>query len=250
MQAMRWLFPLAFVASAGCAKANVGTPNPGDDDDDNPQIDAPDNPQIDAPDVTPIDSPPPPVDGLVSETLQQTQNTTIAAANSVACGNQTTGTTSENSWYRVFALADHNITGPFTVSQVTIAIQESAGSPAAQIKIGTYTGTIGANTLDLSKVTALNAQTVTIPPTTTGVSVPVAINATIPANAQFIVELFAPDLSTTAGNHIYIGATTSAETANRPSYIRAPACSINTPQTVAMTGFPNAHAIITVTGTH
>ena len=229
---MRPMRLFLLVAVAGCASANVG--GTGDDE-----------PVADAPPASDIDAPPP-IDAALSSTLQQTTDNTIVAANSVACG--ANGTTAENSWYRVFALTEHAITTQFFVNQVTFGVQESGGSPPVQVKIGTYTGAIGGANIDLAQISPLNSAVVNVPPTTTGISVPVPITATIPANAQLIVEILAPDLGATTADHFYIGASTSAET--RPGYIRAPDCSIATPQTVAATGFPASHIVITVTGTH
>jgi hypothetical protein len=245
MRRMRWSFLLA-VGLVGCASAGIGDPAGQSDGNNNGGTDGTiDPPLIDA---RPIDAAPPPIDAALSQTLQQTANNTVAAANSVTCSNNTTGESRDNSWYRVFALADHGIVNrPFYVTQVTFSVQESAGSPQAQVKVGTYAGTIGAGTLNLAQVTALASANVTIPPTTTGVSVPVPITATIPSNGQVIIEIFGPDLQGT-GKHIFIGASTGAETANRPGYIKSATCSIATPQTVAATGFPNSHLIITVTG--
>jgi len=231
---MRWL-PLIAVVISGCASANSGGGNGNSDASDTPPIDALVN-SIDAP-IS--------IDAALSQTLQQTQDNTVAAANSVACG--ANGETDENSWYRVFSLAEHGITTQFFVNQVTFSVQESAGSPPVQVKVGTYSGTLGATTLDVAQITPLASTTVTVPPTAAGLSVPAPLTATIPANAQVVVEILSPNLSGT-GNFVYIGASTSAET--RPGYIRAPACAIATPQTVAVTGFPNSHLIITLTGTH
>jgi len=231
---MRWLFLL--VAFAGCASANIGGTG-----DDQPAADA----NTGSNDASLIDAPPP-IDAALSSTLQQTTDNTVVAQNSVACA--ANGTTAENSWYRVFALTEHAITTQFFVNQVTFGVQESAGSPPVQVKIGTYTGTIGAANIDLAQISPLNAAVVNIPPTTVGISVPVPLTATIPANGQLIVEILAPDLGATAGDHFYLGASTSAET--RPGYIRAPDCGITTPQTAAATGFPSSHLVITVTGTH
>jgi hypothetical protein len=96
----------------GCARASIGglpagDDNPGTPDSDNPSIDA--SEQVDA---RSIDAPPP-IDAAFVQTLQQTQDNVIAGANSLACLNGF-NETAEISWYRVFSLADHNITNrPF-----------------------------------------------------------------------------------------------------------------------------------------
>jgi hypothetical protein len=192
---------------------------------------------------------------MVTVTLQQTTNNTVVAANSVACGNATAGYTAENAYYRVFALADHGITSTFHVTQVTFGVQEAGGTQSVTVKIGTYAGTPG-STLNTGTtavggaVTQINTTTVAIPATTTGASVPAPITGDIPAGSNLIVEVLSPDHSSQTGTYFYIGATNAGET--KPSYVRAPACSINTPTTTATVGngYPSSHLLITVTGTY
>lgn len=208
-------------------------------------------PPGDGPDIA-IDGPPAPV----SVTLTQTTNSTsIGSANSVACGNQTAGTTSENSWYRVFRLSDHNIANALVVSSVTFGIQEASGSPSVQVKVGTYSGNVATPpaTLDVGLVTAINTATTTIPNTASGAgtTVTVPITATIPAMSNLIVEVFAPDLTGT-GKYFYIGGNAGGE--SRTSYLRAPACSTATPTSVAQitaqASLPASDLVISVAGTH
>jgi hypothetical protein len=240
---MRGSSLVTIVLVAGCAKAGIDNSGNGPDASGGKQ-DGSTNPMPDAsqpPDAA-IDAAP------VQVTLSQTTNQTVAAANSVACSQGTE--TRDNSWYRVFALTEHGISNkPFNVQSVTFAMQESAGSPQVQVKIGTYAGALGGATLDLAQVTPINSTTATVPPTTTGVSVTAPITGTIPANGQIIVEILSPDLLGTGG-HNFIGASNGGQT--RPSYIRSTICAITAPQNVATVGggFPNSHFIITVTGTH
>jgi len=224
----------------GCASANVG-PSGGDPDASSP-VDT--NTPIDGPITNPVDAAP------VAVTLQQTTDTVVAIGNSVACGNSANGgvPTDENSWYRVFSPAEANITNTLVVNQVTFAAETSSGSPTVQVKVGTYSGTITDSPLDLAKITSLASAGVTVPPTTTGESIPVPITATIPPNTLMIVEVNAPSLNATVSANVYIGTTISGF--SHTSYIRAPACGLSVPQTVASINFPTAQAIITVSGTH
>jgi hypothetical protein len=185
-------------------------------------------------------------------TLKQTTNTTPVAADSVACANQSTGATKENSWYRVFPLSDFGITGPFHVTNVTFWVQSAAagsgGMQAAQLKLGNYTGTVGNSTIDLSKVTALNAANIQIPDgNLTMVATP--LKADLPAGGNLIVEIFSPD-GEAANNSFYLGATNAGET--HPGYLRAPACSSNSqvPKSTVALGFASANLLITVDGTY
>ncbi|HEU0033387.1 MAG TPA: hypothetical protein VFQ53_22300 [Kofleriaceae bacterium] len=236
---MRRLLLLALVVS-GCASAGGGGNNPQQDG--NPGTDGSDpgdgGPDIDAP---------PLIDAAVSVTLTQTTSSTNTASNSVTCPN------GENSWYRVFSLADHGITGPFFINQVTFGAQEAGGSPVLQIKVGTYTGALGGTTIDLSKVTNLNSATMTIPNTNDpGNNVVVPITATAPAGSNVIVEIFNP--SNTSTKFFFIGASNAGET--KPGYVRGPSCNdsggtpITTPRSTASIGFPASNLNINLTGTH
>ena len=173
-------------------------------------------------------------------------------SNSIACGNNADVpfSTADNTWYRAFQLSDYGITTAFHVTRVHFAIQESLGSPQVQIRIGSYTGTVGATTIDPAVITPLNTAQATIPPTSTGETVNTPIIADIAAGGKFVVQVAAPDLLGT-GSYVYIGATTATE--SQPGYISSNSCGINPPKRpidVDMTTFPNVHIIMTVTGTH
>jgi len=237
---------IAFVA--GCAsggKPGVAPDTGGDDQADAPS--RPDAADIDAPshvDAAMPDAPQQPV----TVTLQETVNNTIAAADSIACGNGSE--TSDNTWYRAFALSDFGITNAFHVTQVSFSIQESAGTPAVQVKVGSYSGAVGGTTIDLNAITPLNATTATIPATTTGESVAAPIAADIPAGGKLVVQIAAPDLEGT-GKYVYIGASNGGE--NKPGYITSVGCSITAPKRpidVDPVQFAATDLLILVTGTH
>lgn len=229
------LFATMFLVVAGCASA--GQDQPGDAQpktDSNGTVDAAviDGPEIDA--------------APVSVTLSQTTGTTVVAAASVACG--ANGTTSENSWYRAFKLADHNISGPFQVTSVSFGVQEASGLPNLQVKVGTYSGAVtpAPAQLDTTLVTPIVAATYVVQNTAGLTTVNVPLSATIPAGGTLIVEVFSPDLTGT-GKYFYLGANSSGET--KPGYLRAPSCSTPQPRTTVALGFANANLVLTVTGT-
>lgn len=230
------LFATTIVFACGCASAGkeVG--------DDQPAIDANlprDAAVIDGPE---IDAAP------VAVTLSQTTATTVAASSSVACG--ANGTTSENSYYRAFKLADHSITGPFQVTSVSFGVQEASGLPNVQVKIGTYSGVVtpAPAQLDTALVTPIVAATYAVPTTsssaTTTVTVP--LSATIPAGGTLIVEVFSPDLTGT-GKYFYLGGNGSGEM--KPAYLRAPSCSTPQPRSTVALGFATSNLVLTVSGT-
>lgn len=131
------------------------------------------------------------------------------------------------------------------MTEVVLGVQSAFGDHTVQVKIGTYTGTLGATALDLAAITPVNAATATLPNTTTPVVVNVPITATIPADAQFVVEIASPD-GRGNGKSFFMGSATSAET--RGAYYRTPVCNRPTAQTLASYGFGTVHPVIGVTG--
>jgi len=237
----------SLVGLVACASAGVGG-----DDGVNVDIDAPaakDAKPVDAPDVD-IDAGPDA--GPVSVTLTQTTSDMVGSSNSIACGNPD-GTTAENSWYRIYRLADANITSGLRVVAVTFGVQESIGMPAVQVKIGTYSGNIQPppSQLDIGLISPITAVTFMVPNTlsTAPTTVTVPIIANVPPLSQMIVEVFAPNLNGTS-KYVYLGGNSLGEA--KPSYLRAPsgACATPQPKSTTVLGFPNSHLVINVSGTH
>src|SRR5258705_13931712 len=61
--------------------------------------------------VEPVDAEPGVDAGPQTRTLQQTVDTALAATSLATCWDDVTEDTEEQSWYRVFALAEHGIVG-------------------------------------------------------------------------------------------------------------------------------------------
>lgn len=245
-------FACALVGLAACASAGVGA-GAGDagEDDGAPAIDAAipnDGNLVDAPD---LDAPA--IDaGPVDVTLTQTTSGSVGTSNSIACGNSD-GTTAENSWYRIFRLADANITNGLRVTAVTFGVQESQGMPAVQVKIGTYSGNVQPppSQLDVALISPITAVTFNVPNTasTAPTSVTVPIIANVPALSQMVVEVFSPNLLGTS-KYFYLGGNNAGEA--RPAYLRAPSgtCATPQPKSTSVLGFPMSHLVISVSGTH
>lgn len=244
---MKWL--LVGLAITGCASAGKGNSIIGgiDDagvDDAGARTDAEDFPE---PDASPIDAPPQQV------TLSQNVSTTIARDNTFVCFNDFTGFTRLNSYYRVFAPADHNITRMLHVTEVTFGIEFAqsgfaSGLQPAQIKVGTYEVTAGA-TLDLTQMRTISTVDIQIADGE-GVKMTVPITADIAPTKNLIVELTLPD-GNTDGHVFVLGSNPQGE--SKPGYTRAPSCSISTPRTMrsiaTQIGADEADIILTVTGT-
>jgi hypothetical protein len=239
----------ALVGLVACASAGVNGGG-GDDGSGSSAIDArpPDDGRIDGPtiDAAVVDS------GPVDITLTQTTSAMVGSNNSIACGNPD-GTTAENSWYRVFRLADANITNGLRVVAVTFGVQESLGMPAVQVKIGTYSGSLvpPPSQLDTGLISPIAAVTFNVPNTTSTapMAVTVPIIANVPALSQMVVEVFAPNLNGTS-KYFYLGGNNLGEA--KPAYLRAPTgtCATPQPKSTSALGFPMSHLVISVAGTH
>jgi hypothetical protein len=212
------------------------------------------------PDAAPLPDAPP---GMQQVTLSQTNDTTMAVGASIACATSFLGQTlytRDNSWYRVFRLSDYGITGAFNLQRVTFYTDYAYGGTGvtqpATLKIGTYAGTVDADTLAVGSITQIASQAITIPDADSadGVDPPVVTdftNVTIPAGANLIVELALPDGSGD-GNFYYIGVSAGGET--HKGYIRATpsGCGFSTPTSLtSATGLnqPNNAILLTVIGT-
>ncbi len=218
----------------------------GNPDGPGPNIDGPsiDGPSIDAPNIdAPIDAP-----STQTITLSQSSSNAITALNTVACYNATLGYTDENSFYRVFRLADHGVNTAFTATRVDFAIEEAtanAGSQTVQVRVHTLNGAfVRAN------LTTIAGQTVTVAnQSLTTMSVTLSPPGIAPAGSTIVLELFSPN-GTTVGHAFFPGSNAAAETG--PSYIRAPGtgCAITEPATYASISNPQVHLVMSVTGTY
>jgi hypothetical protein len=203
-----------------------------------PPIDAP-APPIDAP-APPIDAPAPPIDApgpTTTVTLTQSSSLAVTPATSVACSS------GENSYYRVFRLADHGVTGALQVSRVDFGVQDATallGSQPVQVKLYALNGAFA-----LANLTLLGTTTITVAATAAGtvVAAPIGPAITAPAGATLVVEVLAAGAF---GNQFIMGANTAAET--QPGYLRGPACGSAAPVTFASIAFPDAHIVMAVTG--
>jgi len=232
-------------ADPGGGNGNVDAPGNGDVDAPGGNIDAPSG-NVDAP-STPIDAPAGNVDAaLTTVTLQQMTSTAIVPG-TPSCNVNTTGVTRENSYYRVFRLSDFGVTRPFTAQRVDFGVEEAdAGvgtSQAVQVRLHRLTGA-----LITANLTNVAGQNVTV---NDGASIviPVALSPApvLQPSDTLVAEVFVPD-GMAAGNIFFMGSNATAETG--PSYIKATACSVNEPQTMASINFPNAHLVLTVTGVY
>lgn len=226
----------------GCA---VGVP-PGASDDDIVLV--PDA-RVDAP---MIDAPPP----QQTITLSQTGSQVVEPASSIACaandGVNITATR-DNSYYRVFRLADFGVNRPFTPTMVSFGVEEATaptGSQTVQVRLYTLNGAL--NTANLTNIAGNNA--VVANGNLTLVNVPISPAPVVQPGATLVAEVFSPDGDPQElgfGNVFFIGTNRQTETA--PGYIRSQICDILQPTPYAGLGdptFASIRLLLTVTGTY
>jgi hypothetical protein len=258
----------ALLAACASAKNPVG----------NGDVDARGNPDIDArivigghPDAMPIPDAPPgtpdakptpdaapaPDAAPGSVTMRQTTDDSLQLNNSIGCADSFFDT-KENSFYRVFKLSDYGVTGALHIQHVDFGVDGATagitGTQSVTVKLYTYTGTLGANTLDTSKLTPLGSKSVVVPDTDTTEMVTATLAATAPAGSILVAEVLVPDGVNNA-NYFYVG--TNQQTETGPSYIRAPKCldpsnaPITTPTAISTLGISHpVSVVLTVTGTY
>jgi hypothetical protein len=244
---MRWLSVLALPIAA-CASAGGGSGGP-------PPADGPTG---DPDGSTDTDGPPPdtapPVDAPPQMVVLSQNINTVPNGTRLGCNQSPGNYTRENSYYRVFTLADHGITGTYQVQSVTFAVNlANAGGTQqpAQVKIGRYVGTPGGLTLTVADIQPINSANIQIPDGATSVTTP--ITGIVPPGANLIVELAIPD-GVAAQNQFFIGTNAAGE--SKPGYIRAPVmgCDLPAPTSMNYVGQQNdppiakTDLILTVTG--
>jgi len=185
-----------------------------------------------------------------SQTISHSTSMTLSNTN-VACNGGTPSTSSDNRYFRYFKLSDFSITADYTISSVQFGVQTLTiptlpdGFPVT-VKIYATTSNnfpvaYPAGYTELAQVTTnfLLADVETL------VSVPIA--ATIPAGSNVLVEVGYLAQTASSGNRIFLSANDLGESA--PTYISSTACALVPPTPLASINFPNAHLVLSVTGT-
>lgn len=234
MRARRFLL-CGLLGLGACAQAGPGSI--GDDIDDRDAA-----PLIDA--IAP-DSPPSQV------VLKQTTSDQLGASNGFVCG-RGDGTTGDNAWFRIFRLADANITGGLVINSVAFGVQQAVGMPTVTIKVGTYSGTLSPppTQLDTNMITPLANTTYVMQNVTQGapqlITVPISTNA--PALSQIVVEISAPDFQGQSKSFVTAG---NAAGESAPTWLRSTVCMSPQPKTLASLNAADAataHLVIQVNG--
>lgn len=259
---------VTFAALAGCAQGS--SPGTGDDVGDDivehdappadpdaaPSTDGPTiDPHIDAADIDaapidampidamPIDAPPAPV----AVTLTQNTATTVTAGNSVSC--HAGGITADNSFYRVFTLANHGVSGQFTATRVDFGIEEINAGTGTTLNVDVRLHRLN-GAMTLANLTQVHTQSVPLNETLDLQNVSITLSAPVvfAAGSTVVLEVHVPD-GDAAQNTFFLGSNAAGESA--PSYLRTPDvnCGVPEPATYASLGFPNVHLVMSIAGT-
>jgi hypothetical protein len=175
-----------------------------------------------------------------SITITHSTSQAIAVGNSVSCN--ANGLHTDNSYYRVFDLAnDFGIVGTFDVTAVQYGI-EQATSPATQpVSVRLYTLNGVLNTANLTPI----GNTTDNIPNQNGTIFTSLVNGTVPPSGVLVVEVFTPN-GQAANNSFFIGSNPAGQ--SDPSYLRAADCGVAQPTPTGSIGFPNMHIVMNVIG--
>ena len=173
-------------------------------------------------------------------TLSHSISYEIVAGVALACSPDQGVTTTENSYFRVFALEDFGIVSAFTVSSVTFGIEALRG--------GATTITVNLYTLEgeflRENLTLISSSTEAIEPTQIALYT-MEVEGTAPAGSTLVVEIAAPD--TRNQGAFFIGANSAGQTG--PSYIASASCDLHEPRDLATLDQPAMHIVMEVNGT-
>jgi len=177
-----------------------------------------------------------------SATLAQTTDTQPVAQNSIACGNNSSGTTAENQYWRRYYFGEHGVTTTASVTSVDVAIEQTTGAPNMTVTLYTIPHSVTVDTIDVGQLTQIGQAVVASPADAllATLNVPIAGTVIDPVGNDLVVEV-ATDDGAADGTAFYIGSTTSAQT--HPSFISSASCNIAYPITTANAGYPNMHII-------
>ncbi len=171
---------------------------------------------------------------LISVTHSASQQ--IMASDSTPCSE------GDRSWYRVFDLPALGIAEPLDVTAVEVGIEEAVSfwqiGQLLDVNLYTLTGDLASGTLTgIGGVqTAVADQALSI--------VTIPVEGHVPAGSQLVVEVYHP--TPLQDGYLLFGSNSGGQTG--PSYMKAPACGINTPTDVATLGYPNKHLVLNVWG--
>ncbi len=183
---------------------------------------------------------------LNAQTVLTHSSSQAINGNTVACGNSSTATSSDNRYYRAFNLASMGVTSSFDLSAIQFGVNSLTAPNGYVVTVKAYTTTASFPTgFPTTGYTLLGQADYTVQAANVGTIVSVPLTGTVPANSTLVVEVGYAAGAT--GVRIILGSNTAPQTG--PSYIASTSCSITTPTDVAAINFPDVHMVINAVGT-
>ena len=178
-----------------------------------------------------------------STTITESATQNIVTGNSVACNSG--GLHTDNSYFRSFVLSSFGISGDFTISDVSIGVEQAIGATGTQpITCNLYTTNQPFPNGYPGSLTLIGSLDINVPDQS-GTIFDIPVTGLALAGSELVVEIFTPN-GQTAGNGFFIGSNPDGETA--PSYLMAVDCGVTTPMTTGSIGFPGMMIVMNVTG--
>lgn len=176
-------------------------------------------------------------------TLSHSTSQSIVVPNSVVCGNEQTGFTARNSYYRVFDLInDFGINAAFNVTSIEFGVEKAVAQNGTQpITVNLYT--LNGELLQ-ENLTQIGSETISLSDQT-GSIVNVPLNRTVPVNSTLVVEVLSENEDEDS-NTFLIGSNNAGQ--SDQSYIRAPSCNLNEITDLASLDFSAMHIVMNVNG--
>ena len=178
--------------------------------------------------------------GCGPETMTQlTSPTTVEAKTSIACANESDGSTTDNSWARCF-----NVTQDITVNCVDFGVESCDVEHVVDINI--YRDNDGACPPNLATCQLLGSVSVAVPAGTALQILTADFNSIggvyVPAGSKMVVEVWSPDL--TGQGAFFVGANNNGESAD--SYLRSEPCGVTDWMPIDAVWTSPVHVVINV----
>jgi hypothetical protein len=177
--------------------------------------------------------------GSATSISQMADNTAVSGAG-LACADQDSGITGDNSWWRRFYFNEYGSPGSATIDSVTVLIDSG---PAIPITINLYTipHSDAVDTVALEDLTLIGSGTASNDGSEMqALTIPVAGTVTDAQGTDLVVEYHIDG----SDGPFFPGANASAET--HPSFFSSSLCGYDEPTTMADVGFPDSHTILIV----
>jgi len=178
----------------------------------------------------------------------------IVLYNSVACSSSSLHT--DNSYFRVFDLANDFGLGTFVIKHVEIGIETASSATGTQpVELRFYSLDVpmvnplsSSAYFSFSDLTLLGSQSYTVADQSLSIVDFILTNPiVVPENTVLVVEFFTPN-GQAVGNSLYVGSNPTGAGSAPWTFLAAPDCSVYDAVTTAYLGFPEKNMVMNVYG--